>query len=105
MLFSNLGLTAFVRHLVDLLSRFQSLPSGEKNVKGIKTSTVFSFFVPYHSKKQYLQMLPLFSKKVYISHRIYRETKVYIIKSPQPCLHRGPPSGHESPLGYFRTPH
>jgi hypothetical protein len=27
-----------------------SLPSGEKRVKGIETSVVFSIFVPYHSK-------------------------------------------------------
>jgi hypothetical protein len=34
-------------------------------------------------------------------HRIYRGTKVYFIRSPYPCLYRGPPSGHASPLGYF----
>jgi hypothetical protein len=34
-------------------------------------------------------------------HRIYRGTKVYFINSPHPCLYRGPPSGHASPLGYF----
>jgi hypothetical protein len=34
-------------------------------------------------------------------HRIYRGTKVYFIRSPHPCLYRGPPSGHASPLGYF----
>jgi hypothetical protein len=26
-----------------------------------------------------------------MSHRIYRGTKVYLIKSPHSCLHRGPP--------------
>jgi hypothetical protein len=36
-----------------------------------------------------------------MSHRIYRGTKVYLIRSPCPCLCRGPPSGHEIPLGYF----
>jgi hypothetical protein len=34
-------------------------------------------------------------------HRIYKGTKVYFIKSPHPCLYRGPPSGHASPLSYF----
>jgi hypothetical protein len=34
-------------------------------------------------------------------HRIYRGTKVYFIRSPHPCLYRGPPPGHASPLGYF----
>jgi hypothetical protein len=28
------------------------LPSGEKRVKGIETSTVFSVFVPYHNLKK-----------------------------------------------------
>jgi hypothetical protein len=34
-------------------------------------------------------------------HRIYRGTKVYFIRSPHPCLCRGPLSGHANPLGYF----
>jgi hypothetical protein len=34
-------------------------------------------------------------------HRIHRGTKVYSIRSPHPCLFRGPPSGHANPLGYF----
>jgi hypothetical protein len=31
-------------------------------------------------------------------YRIYRGTKVYLIRSPCPCLLRGPPSDHVSPL-------
>jgi hypothetical protein len=40
-------------------------------------------------KKKSLQMLPLFSQKKYMSHRIYREggTKFYLIRSPCSCLH------------------
>jgi hypothetical protein len=38
---------------------------------------------------------------MYASQDIYRGTKVYFIKSPHPCLYRGPPSGHARALGYF----
>jgi hypothetical protein len=52
-LLSNLGLTVFVKHLVFWSSRFHSLPSGgKKTVKVTETSTVFSVFVPYSSKKK-----------------------------------------------------
>jgi hypothetical protein len=34
-----------------------------------------------------------------MSHGIYRGTKVCLIKSPCPYLHKGPPSGHASLLG------
>jgi hypothetical protein len=34
-------------------------------------------------------------------HRIYKGTKVYLIRSPCPCLCRAFPNGHASPLGYF----
>jgi hypothetical protein len=36
-----------------------------------------------------------------LSHRIYRETKIYLIKGITPHLHKGPPSGQASTLGYF----
>jgi hypothetical protein len=88
-LLSNLGLTAFVKHLIKLvklilqstlrrgkkrvkgtetskvnwLSRFSSLPSGKKKkIKDIETSQS-SFFVLYGSKS--LQTLPLFCHKKY----------------------------------------
>jgi hypothetical protein len=51
---------------------------------------------------QCLLMFPLFSWKIYMSHRIYRGAKVYLIKSPHLCLCMGPPSGHVSPLSYDR---
>jgi hypothetical protein len=33
-----------------------------------------------------------------MSHGVYQETKVCLLKSPHPCLHKGPPSGHEALL-------
>jgi hypothetical protein len=105
-LVSNLGLTAFVKHLVKIikqgtavcpqgrkkkkkgtetskvnwLNRFCSLPSGNR---GKKTISVFSSLP---------QQSPLFfHKKIHMLHRIYRGTKVYLISYPSPHL----------PLGYF----
>jgi hypothetical protein len=34
-------------------------------------------------------------------HRIFREIKVYLIRSPHPHVYKGSPSGHASLLGYL----
>jgi hypothetical protein len=89
---SNLGLTVFVKHQVNWLNRFCSLQKG-KNRR--------SPFLPLSGVKASRGSHSLLSYKAYMPHRIYRGTKVYFIRSPHPCLYRGPPSGHASPLGYF----
>jgi hypothetical protein len=60
-LVSNLGLTVFVKHQINWLNRFRSLPSGkEKEKKQLKGKNLRSpFFAPYQSKS--LQMLSLLS--------------------------------------------
>jgi hypothetical protein len=54
-------------------------------------------------KKKSLQMLPLFSQKKYMSHRIYREGGDKILPHQESLFMPpwGPLSGHASPLGYF----
>jgi hypothetical protein len=99
-LHSNLGLTVFVKHQVNWLNRFRSLPSGKGKKKQLKGRDliVFSVFAPTTAKV--FRHSFSFHRK-YMPHRIYRGTKAYFIRSPHPCLCRGPPSGHASPLGYF----
>jgi hypothetical protein len=62
-LVSNLGLTVFVKHQVNWLNRFHSLPSGKEKKKTAKRQKPqVSIFAPYQSKS--LQMLSLsFHKK------------------------------------------
>jgi hypothetical protein len=77
MLVSNLGLTVFVKHQVNWLNRFLSLPSGKekKTVKRQKPQVSISF-APYRSKS--LQMcvrslslsLSLFIENIYASQNI-----------------------------------
>jgi hypothetical protein len=89
-------LTVFVKHQVNWLNRFYSLPSGkEKNPKHLKGRD----FMVFSGAKAFRCSLSFHRK--YMPHRIYRGTGVYFIRSPHPCLCRGPPSGHASLLGYF----
>jgi hypothetical protein len=76
-LVSNLGLTAFVKHLVKLVKQGPQSALREQKRKIVKrdrdlTVSVFLFsfffFFPYHSKS--LQMLPLFSYKIHASQDI-----------------------------------
>jgi hypothetical protein len=86
-LVSNLGLTVFVKHQINWLNRFHSLPSGKKKKKTVKRQKPqVSVFAPYQSKN--LQMLSLspFIESIYASQDIRGGTKVYFIKSPHPCL-------------------
>jgi hypothetical protein len=52
-----------------------------------------------NNNKNALRCFLSFHRK-YTPHRIYRGTKFYLIGSPYPHLHKGPSSGHVSPLGY-----
>jgi hypothetical protein len=59
-LVSNLGLTVFIKHQINWLNRFCSLPSGKekKKKKPVKRQKPQGFvFAPYQSKS--LQMLSL----------------------------------------------
>jgi hypothetical protein len=101
---SNLGLTVFVRHLVDLVKQVPVVsPQGRKECftwelyKEIGTATVFSVFVHYHQQKNNALRCSL----SYVS----RGSKVCLIRSPHSCLHKGPSSGHASSLGCFKVPH
>jgi hypothetical protein len=64
----------------------------KKTVKGQRPQ-VFSVFAPYRSKS--LQTHPLSFHEKHICFTGYigdRGTEVYLIRSPHPCLCRGPPS-------------
>jgi hypothetical protein len=67
-LVSNLGLTVFVKHQVNWLNRFCSLPSGkeEKKKKTVKRQKpqVFSIFAPYQSKSLQTFSLSFHRKRV-----------------------------------------
>jgi hypothetical protein len=72
-LVSNLGLTVFVKHQVNWLKRFCSLPSGkQKKKKPVKRQKpqVFSIFAPYQSKSLQMLSLSLFIKSIYASQDI-----------------------------------
>jgi hypothetical protein len=58
-LVSNLGLTVFVKHQINWLNRFLSLPSGKgkKTVKRQKPR--ISVFAPYQSKSLQMRALSL----------------------------------------------
>jgi hypothetical protein len=105
-LISNLGLTVFVKHQVNWLSRFCSLSSGKEKKKKKKKPVkrqkpqVFSIFAPYRSKSLQKLSFYLFIKK-HICLTEHIGGQIYFIRSPHPHLYRGPPSGHASPLGYF----
>jgi hypothetical protein len=43
--------------------------------------------------------------RVNMSPRLYGRTKICLNKSLHPCLHKGLPSNHGSPLGCFSAPH
>jgi hypothetical protein len=60
-----LGLTVFVKHQVNWLNRFHSLPSGKRKKKQLKGRDL-TVFAPYCSKC--LQMHPLlFIENIYAS--------------------------------------
>jgi hypothetical protein len=74
----------------------------ERKKKQLKGKNLRSpFFCPLPEQKPPDALTLSFHKKAYMPHRVYRGTKVYFIRSPHPCLYRGPPSGHTNPLGYF----
>jgi hypothetical protein len=100
-LVSNLGLTVFVKHQVNWLEVPQPALREKKKKKQLKGRDLSSSpFLPLTRAKAFRCALS-FHKKAYMPYRIYRRTKVYFIRCPHPCLCRGPPSGHASPLGYF----
>jgi hypothetical protein len=74
-LVSNLGLTVFVKHQVNWLNRFHSLPSGKEKKKTKKTvkrqkPLIFSIFAPFQSKSLQMVLLSLFIKSIYASQNI-----------------------------------
>jgi hypothetical protein len=93
-LVSNLGLAKFVSHLVKLVKQFlqPALRKREKKKKQLKGRDLMVFFIfaPYHSKAF---RFSLSYHRTYMLHRIYRGTNVFFIRSPHPCLCRGPLSG------------
>jgi hypothetical protein len=58
-LVSNLGLTVFVKHQINWLNRFHSLPSGKEKKIVKRQKPQVSVFAPYQNKS--LQMLSLLS--------------------------------------------
>jgi hypothetical protein len=84
-LVSNLGLTVFVKHQINWLNRFHSLPSGKEKKTVKRPKPQVSLFAPYQSKS--LQMLSLslsFHRKHICLTGYIGGTKVYFIKSPHP---------------------
>jgi hypothetical protein len=78
-------------------------PQGKEKKKKLlngRNLRVFSILAPYHSKSLQMLSLSLFVKSTYASQDIWG-TEVYFIRSLHPCLCRGPPSSHASPLVCF----
>jgi hypothetical protein len=72
---------------VNWFNRFHSLPSRnrkKKKVKEIETSRSSPFFCILPQQKP-SDTPSFFIKKIHTPHRIYRGTKVYLIRSPCPC--------------------
>jgi hypothetical protein len=82
-LLSNLGLTAFVKHQVNWLNRFCSLPSGGKKKRQNHRSL---FFAPYQNKSlQILSLslsLSLFIESIYASQDIYGDKNLLYQEFP-----------------------
>jgi hypothetical protein len=84
-LVSNLGLTVFVKHQVNWLNRFHSLPSGrEKKKKTVKRQKpqVFSVLAPYQNKSLQMLSLSLFIKRMYASQNIEGDKGLLHQESP-----------------------
>jgi hypothetical protein len=69
-LVSNLGLTVFVKHQVNWLNRFHSLPSGKEKKKQLKGKNLRSLFLPLTRTKASRCTYSLFMKSIYASQDI-----------------------------------
>jgi hypothetical protein len=101
-LVSNLGLTVFVKHQVNWLNRFHSLPSGKEKKQQLKGKNLRSPFLPPTGAKASRCSLSLSFHKKHICLTGYiGEQKSTSSGVPIHASNRGPPSGHANPLGYF----
>jgi hypothetical protein len=68
---SNLGLTVYVKHQVNWLNRFHSLPSGKEKKRTVKSQKPqVSIFAPYWSKSLQILLLSPFIESIYASQDI-----------------------------------
>jgi hypothetical protein len=100
----NLGLTVFVKHQVNWLNRFCSLPSGKEKTKQLKGKNLKKnlCFCPLPEQKppECSCSFSFHRKHICLTGYIGGQ-KFTFIRSPHPYFYRGPSSGHASPLGYF----
>jgi hypothetical protein len=67
---SNLGLTVFVKHQINWLNRFRSLPSGKEKKKQLKGKSLRSPFLPLTGAKASRCSLSPFIESMYASQDI-----------------------------------